>query len=101
MVAPSRVAAAPFLPARGQVAPDAALELVGGVLQAVVGHDVGELPLRAQLLARGGEPRGDLRGVVRAPADQPGAQRLVARRSDEDLDGLVHRLADLARALDL
>ena len=43
----------------------------------------------------------DLVGVVGAAADQPRAQRVLRRRRDEDLDRLGHRLAHLARALDL
>ena len=53
-------------------------------------------------------PRGRWRGAPR-PARASSvprpisrvAQRLLARRRDEDLHGLGHRLADLARALDL
>ena len=60
-----------------------------------------ELVLGGQLLARGAQARRDLLGVLGAAADEPGAQRVLRRRGDEDLDRLGHRVADLAGALDL
>ena len=60
-----------------------------------------ELRLGGELLARRPEAALDLLGVVGAAPDQARAQRLERRRRDEDLHRLGHRLAHLARALDL
>ena len=54
----------------------AGLELVRRVLEPVVAHDMGELALRRELLARGREPGLDGLRVVGAAADQPGARQI-------------------------
>jgi hypothetical protein len=56
--------------------------------------------LGGELLARDSQAPGHLLGVVGAAADEPGAQGVLRRRGDEDLQRLRHRLAHLARALD-
>src|SRR5215218_7935475 len=60
-----------------------------------------ELVLGGELLTRGLEAARDVFRRVGPAADEPGLERLLARGRDEDLGRLGHRLADLARALDL
>src|SRR6476660_7544896 len=73
---------------------------IGGVLEAIVDHDVAELVLRGELGLGHTQARGDLVLVVGAAADQTRAQRVERRRRDEDLHGLGQRGAHLAGALE-
>src|SRR5690349_21505 len=92
-------------PARGPSAADRAADdaaqLAHGVLEAIVDDDVRELTLSIELLLRGGQAPRDHVGVIGAAAHQPLTQRLAGRRSDEDLQRVGQRVADLPRPLDL
>src|SRR4051794_15234420 len=86
---------------RARRLPDDRRECVDGLLEAVVDDDARELVLRRELALGGAQARLDLLRLVGSAADQARAKRFERRRRDEDLDGLGHRLAHLARALDL
>src|ERR1700733_6630686 len=84
-----------------ELARNDARELLQRLFEAVVDDDVAELRLGGELLLGDLQAPLDLLGVVGAAADQPRAQRLERRRSDEHLHRLGHRRADLTRALHL
>ena len=62
---------------------------------------MGELGLGLELLLGDAQATLDLLEIVGAASDEPGAERGERGRRNEHLDGLGHRCANLARALDL
>ena len=85
-----------------EMAADALLERVRRVLEAIVDHHVAELVLRARApRARSSAGRRPARASSVPRPTSRARSASSRRRRDEDLDGLGHRLADLARALDL